>query len=141
MGRAIEIIKKFPKFVLSGGLGTVVDTAVLWLLSHFIFRKYAGDYLIAPVISFECAVFTNYCTAFFFVWRDRVSQRTFRRFLGKYIYYNLSASGVFLIKMCILLLLERLFGWGVVICNLAALCVSGLMNFSMGEWVIFKRRK
>lgn len=141
MGRAIEIIKKFPKFVLSGGLGTVVDTAVLWLLSHFIFRKYAGDYLIAPVISFECAVFTNYCTAFFFVWRDRVSQRTFRRFLGKYIYYNLSASGVFLIKMCFLLLLERLFGWSVVICNLAALCISGLINFSMNEWVIFKRSK
>ena len=141
MGRAIEIIKKFPKFALSGGLGTVVDTAVLWLLSHFVFRKYAGDYLIAPVISFECAVFTNYCTAFFFVWRDRVSQRTFRRFFGKYIYYNLSASGVFLIKMCFLLLLERLFGWGVVICNLAALCISGLINFSMNEWVIFKRSK
>ena len=139
MGRAIEIIKKFPKFVLSGGLGTVVDTAVLWLLSHFIFRKYAGDYLIAPVISFECAVFTNYCTAFFFVWRDRVSQRTLRRFFGKYIYYNLSASGAFLIKMRFLLLLERLFGWGVVICNLAALCISGLINFSMNEWVIFKR--
>ena len=141
MGRAIEIIKKFPKFALSGGLGTVVDTAVLWLLSHFIFRKYAGDYLIAPVISFECAVFTNYCTAFFFVWRDRVSQRTLRRFFGKYIYYNLSASGVFLIKMCFLLLLERLFGWSVVICNLAALCISGLINFSMNEWVIFKRSK
>ena len=139
MGRAIEIIKKFPKFALSGGLGTVVDTAVLWLLSHFVFRKYAGDYLIAPVISFECAVFTNYCTAFFFVWRDRVSQRTLRRFFGKYIYYNLSASGAFLIKMCFLLLLERLFAWGVVICNLAALCISGLINFSMNEWVIFKR--
>ena len=139
MGRAIEIIKKFPKFALSGGLGTVVDTAVLWLLSHFVFRKYAGDYLIAPVISFECAVFTNYCTAFFFVWRDRVSQRTLRRFFGKYIYYNLSASGAFLIKMCFLLLLERLFGCGVVICNLAALCISGLINFSMNEWVIFKR--
>ena len=57
MGRAIEIIKKFPKFVLSGGLGTVVDTAVLWLLSHFVFRKYAGDYLIAPVISFDSGDF------------------------------------------------------------------------------------
>ena len=141
MGRAIEIIRKFPKFVLSGGLGTVVDTTVLWLLSHFIFHKYAGDYLIAPVISFECAVFTNYCTAFFFVWGDRVKQRTIRRFLGKYIYYNLSASGVFLIKMCFLLLLERLFGWSVVICNLTALCLSGLINFSMNEWVIFKRSK
>ena len=67
MGRAIEIIRKFPKFVLSVGLGTVVDTAVLWLLSH-----------------------------------------------------------------CILLL-ERLFGWDMVICNLAALCMSGLINASMNK--------
>ena len=109
MGRAIEIIKKFFKFVLAEGLGTVVDTAVLWLLSHFAFQKYAGDYLIAPVISFECAVFTNYCTAFFYVWGDRIKPRTFRRFLGKYVFYNLSSSGVFLIKMCFLLLFERLF--------------------------------
>ena len=69
MGRAIEIIREFPKFVLSVGLGTVVDTAVLWLLSH-----------------------------------------------------------------CILLL-ERLFGWDVVICNLAALCMWGLINTSMFDMV------
>lgn len=140
MGRAAEVVKKFPRFVLAEGLGTVVDTAVLWLLSHFVFKKYAGDYILAPVISFECAVFTNYCTAFFFVWGDRMRGRTPKLFFRKYILYNLSASSVFLIKMCFLLLFERLFGWNVVICNLAALCISGLINFSMGEWVIFKQR-
>ena len=141
MGRAAELIRKFSKFVLADGLGTVVDTAVLWLLSDLVFRQYAGDYLLAPVISFECAVFTNYCTAYFFVWGDRVRPRTVKRFLRKYIFYNLSASAVFLIKMCFLLLFERLFNWNVVICNLAALCISGLINFSMNEWVIFKRSK
>lgn len=58
----------------------------------------------------------------------------------KYIFYNLSATGTFLLKMGFLLLLERLFNWGVVICNLAALCVSGAINFCMGEWIIFRRR-
>ena len=133
-------MRKFPRFVLAGGLGTVVDTAVLWLLSHFMFSRYAGDYLLAPVISFECAVFTNYCTAYFFIWGDRVKPRSTRSFFKKYLFYNLSATSVFLIKMCFLLLFEWLFNWGVVICNLAALCVSGLINFSIGEWVIFKRR-
>ncbi|MBO5814548.1 MAG: GtrA family protein [Bacteroidales bacterium] len=141
MGRTIEIISNFPKFVLAEGLGTVVDTAVLWILSHFVFQKYAGEYLIAPVISFECAVFTNYCTAFFYVWGDRIKSRTFKNFLRKYVLYNLSASAVFLIKMVFLLMFELLFGWSVVICNLAALCISGLINFSIGEWVIFKRKK
>ena len=141
MGRAIEIIRKFPKFVLAGTLGTLVDTAVLWLLSHFVFNTYVGEYMAAPVISFECAVFANYCTAYFFVWGDRSRQGTLKRFFSKYALYNLSASGVFLIKMCFLLLFERLFRWDVVICNLAALCISGLINFSMGEWVIFRRNK
>ena len=140
MGRTAELVRKFPRFVLAGGLGTVVDTAVLWLLSHFMFSRYAGDYLLAPVISFECAVFTNYCTAYFFIWGDRVKPRSTRSFFKKYLFYNLSATSVFLIKMCFLLLFEWLFNWGVVMCNLAALCVSGLINFSMGEWVIFKRR-
>ncbi len=46
----------------------------------------------------------------------------------------------FLVKMGILLLIELLFGWNVVICNLAALCISGIINFSMGEWVIFRQK-
>ena len=47
----------------------------------------------------------------------------------------------FLLKMGFLLLFELLFGWHVVICNLAALCISGIVNFSMGEWVIFRKRR
>ena len=124
---------------MAGWVGTLVDTAVLWMLSRYVFQQYVGEYLIAPVISFECAVFTNYCTAFFFVWGDRIKSSTVGCFWRKYVFYNLSASGVFLIKMCFLLLFERLFGWGVVICSLAALCISGLINFSMGEWVIFRK--
>ena len=41
--------------------------------------------------------------------------------------------------MTFLLLFERIFGWNVVVCNLAALSLSGVLNFAMGEWVIFKR--
>ena len=33
------------------------------------------------------------------------------------------------------------FGWNVVICNLVALCVSGLVNFALGEWVIFREKR
>jgi len=43
--------------------------------------------------------------------------------------------------MAFLLLFERIFGWNVVVCNLAALCLSGMLNFLMGECVIFKKPK
>ncbi len=140
MGRKIGLLKKIPKFILSNGLGTAVDTLVLWLLSHYVFNSYAGDYLLSPFISFECAVFTNYLCSFFFIWKDRVKRRNSIYFMRRYILYNISSTVVFLFKMGILLLFEAVFGWNVVICNLAALCVSGFVNFSMGEWVIFRKR-
>lgn len=140
MGRKAELIKKIPKFIGVNALGTVVDTAVLWVFSHYVFHNYWGDYIISPLISFECAVFTNYICSFFFVWKDRVKADK-KNFLRKYIVYNLSSSGVFLIKMGFLLLIELISGWNVVICNLIALCISGTVNFSMGEWVIFRKKK
>ena len=54
--------------------------------------------------------------------------------------YNLSSSAVFILKMGLLLLLELAFKWDVVICNLVALCISGLVNFALGEWVIFREK-
>ena len=138
MGRTIKILKKFSRFVLAGSFGTVVDTTVLWVLSRYVFRRYAGDYLLAPLMSFECAVFTNYCTSYFFVWHERARRRG--QFFRKYVWYNLSATGTFLVKMCFLLVLEGLFKWNVVICNLVALCISGTINFCIGEWVIFRKK-
>lgn len=132
-------IHRFIRFVLSNSLGTAVDTLVLWVFSHFVFRGYTGQYLLSPFISFECAVLSNYLCSWHFIWRDRVRRYIHPRFWYRYVWYNLSATGAFLIKMGFLLLFERMFGWSVVVCNLAALCISGTLNFAMGECVIFKK--
>lgn len=138
MGRISELVKRFPKFVGINAIGTIIDTAVLWLFSHFVFDGYVGEYVISPVISFECAVMSNYLFSYFGVWRER---RSAGSFVLKYIMYNISSSLVFTMKLGVILLLERLFGWNVVICNLAALCLSGLINFSLSEWVIFRKKQ
>ena len=138
MGRISELVKRFPKFVGVNTIGTIIDTAVLWLFSHFVFDGYVGEYVISPVISFECAVMSNYLFSYFGVWRER---RSAGSFVLKYIMYNISSSLVFTMKLGVILLLERLFGWNVVICNLAALCLSGLINFSLSEWVIFRKKQ
>ena len=138
MGRISELVKRFPKFVGVNAIGTIIDTAVLWLFSHFVFDGYVGEYVISPVISFECAVMSNYLFSYFGAWRER---RSAGSFVLKYIMYNISSSLVFTMKLGVILLLERLFGWNVVICNLAALCLSGLINFSLSEWVIFRKKQ
>ena len=141
MERADILIKRLPKFVGVNLIGTVVDTAVLWVFSHYIFNGYVGEYIFSPIISFECAVLSNYIFSYFGVWKDRSQRHNAKAFAQKYIMYNLSSSAVFIFKMGLLLLLELAFKWDVVVCNLAALCVSGLLNFALGEWVIFREKK
>ena len=141
MERAAILIKRLPKFIGVNLIGTAVDTAVLWALSHYIFKGYLGEYIISPIISFECAVMSNYIFSYFGVWKDRSKHHNRKDFAHRYILYNLSASVVFVFKLGLLMLLELAFGWNVVICNLVALCVSGLVNFALGEWVIFREKR
>ena len=142
MNKAKELIlHRFPKFVAGNLLGTLVDTLVLWVFSHFVFQSYVGKVIISPVISFEFAVFSNFLFSYNMTWKDRISHRSGKSFIRHYGAYNTSCTGGFLIKMGLLLLIQALTKWDVVICNLLALCVSGTYNFMMNELVIFKKRK
>lgn len=138
MGRKIETALRIPKYVLVSAAGTVVDTVVLWLVSHHIFHSFAGEYLLSPFISFECAVLFNFICSFFLIWKDRMDIGNARTFISRYLLYNLSCTMTFLLKMGLLLFFKFLFGWDVVICNLVALCVSGIVNFVMSDRVIFR---
>lgn len=133
---------RYIKFAASTLAGTAVDMFVLWLCSDVILPKtYWAEYLLAPFLSFECAVLTNFTIAYFFVWKDRishVSQRSYWRHFGG---YNLSCVSAFLLKMAILLLWERAFHWDVLLCNIVALCFSGLLNFFLNERVVFSKKR
>jgi putative flippase GtrA len=129
------------KFSMSTLAGTAVDMLVLWVFKQFVFKGwYYGEYMISPVISFFFALLTNFSLAYFIVWKDRVSHRSLRSFLRHFAGYGISSLGGFLVKMGLLLLIEKLFHFDVLICNLLALCVSGLVNFAMNEWVVFGKR-
>ena len=138
MGRKVETALRIPKYVLVSAAGTVVDTAVLWLVSHHIFHSFAVEYLLSPFISFECAVLFNFICSFFLIWKDRMDIGNARTFISRYLLYNLSCTMTFLLKMGLLLFFKFLFGWDVIICNLTALCVSGIVNFVMIDRVIFR---
>ena len=134
------IVKRFPKFFAGNLLGTAIDTLVLWLFSHFVFHGYIGQVIISPVISFECAVMTNYVFSYFVTWKDRISQVSTRSFFRRFVGYNATCTGTFILKMGVLMLIQWLTKWNVVICNLLALCVSGVVNFLMDNFVVFKKK-
>jgi putative flippase GtrA len=134
------ILNRIPKFAIGNLLGTLVDTLVLWLFSHFVFNGYIGQVIVSPVISFECAVMTNYVFSYFVTWKDRISQVSTRSFFRRFVGYNATCTGTFILKMGILMLIQWLTKWDVVICNLLALCVSGVVNFLMDNFVVFKKK-
>ena len=137
-----QLILRYLKFAGSSLAGTLVDTLVLWLLSDLVFTEgYWGEYIISPAISFQCAVMTNFLISYFYVWKDRNAERKgVGRVFRTFLYYDLSCSTVFLVRLGILLLIERWSGWDVVICNLIAMCFSGIVNFIMNNQVIFRKR-
>ena len=136
-----KFLIRYAKFAGTSTVGSIVDTLVLWLLSDLIFtRGYWGEYIISPLISFQCAVAVNYMISYFYVWKDRTRKRSdasIRRFFRLYGAYNLSSSVVFLFRLGALLLIERSFGWDVVICNLVSMCFSGIINFAINNMLIF----
>ncbi len=135
-----KTIVRLVSFSASTLVGTGVDMLVLWLLSDYALTTFMGEYLLSPLISFECAVLANFVVAYFVVWRDRIHRRSVGSFFRHFVGYNLSCTGGFLIKMCFLLLIEHFFAWDVLLCNLVALMFSGLFNFSMNEWVVFRKK-
>ena len=139
-----RVLIRYLKFMGTSVVGTFVDTLVLWVLSDFVFTKgYWGEYVISPVISFQCALTANFLISYFYVWKDRtvVSGASTKRFFKLYFTYNLSGSAVFLLRLGALLIIEKFTGWDVVICNLLAMCVSGVLNFTINNMFIFKRKK
>lgn len=140
-----KFLIRYAKFAGTSLIGSVVDTLVLWLMSDLVFtRGYWGEYIISPMISFQCAVAVNYTISYFYVWKDRTRKRpdaSVRRFFRLYAVYNLSNSMVFLFRLGVLLLIERFSGWDVVFCNLTAMCFSGIINFTINNLLIFKKKK
>lgn len=139
-----RVLIRYLKFMGTSVVGTIVDTLVLWILSDFIFTKgYWGEYVISPVISFQCALIANFLISYFYVWKDRtvVSGASTKRFFKLFFAYNLSGSAVFLLRLGALLIIEKFTGWDVVICNLLAMCVSGVLNFAINNLLIFKKKK
>ena len=99
MERTAILIRRLPKFIGVNIIGTVVDTTVLWVFSHYILSGYIGEYIISPIISFECAVLSNYLFSYFGVWKDRAQKHNAKLFAQKYIMYNISSSAVFVFKL------------------------------------------
>ena len=147
--KAAELLMRFAVFSITSGAGTLVDLGLHWWLSSSFYQdKYWWGFWVSPVISFEAAVLTNFLIAYYLVWKERISRRDTRSFFRHYAGYNATATGVFCVKLVIMQGFHLLFvtmGWfqgttyEPVLCNLLAVCLSGILSFVLNEFVVFKK--
>ena len=132
---------RFLKFVGSSLVGGTVDMVLIWLLCGYIFDSYWGDVIISPIISFESSVIVGFTFCWFFVWNDRVSSQS-NSFLRHLLAYNISNIGIFFLRLGLVVLIEKLVGsnGNLVLINLAARMLAGLLNFIISDKLIFKKR-
>ena len=131
---------RFLEFFLTRNIGTAVDCGILWVLADCVFNgSYVGTNIVSPTISFEVATFVNYLTSYYLIYNTRIHDHGKSAFLRRFVKFNVSSIVGFLLKMVFLLLFEHWTGWHVVICNLLALTLSGMFNYSFAElWVFGK---
>lgn len=123
-------LRKLVRYAFSTIGGISAETLLLWVLAHYVWRDWeVGISIIAPTLSFELCLLVNYCTAKYLVWRDRKSS------LWRFHISNIS---VFIVKMMFLVALRYFSGVDIVLCNIAAMGVAGLINFVLNDRIVFR---
>lgn len=130
----------FGKFVIRGAAGAIVDTSVLWILTTLFFHSYFTKYILSPVISYELGIAVTYIICYFWIWNHRVNKDK-SDFLRLFLAYNFALLISLIVKIGLLTLIYEIFHFHIVICNVIALCFSGLFSFFASEKHIFKKKR
>ena len=133
------MLRNSVKFIIRGVAGAIVDTSVLWILTMLFFHSYFTKYVLSPVISFELGIAVTYIICYFWIWNHRVHKDK-SDFLKLFPAYNFALLISLVVKIGLLSLINELFHFHIVICNVLALCFSGIFSFIASEKFIFKKR-
>lgn len=141
---SMPTLKRFLKFLVVGASGFSVNAAVFLLLKLFshndLFLR-----IIAPFLSFEVSIYSNYCIYHHWVWRDRRKENRREYWLG-FLHYNLTAGFGFLIILGVMNLMIALVPWfdspgRYIFANLCGAAVAAVFNFLATDRLVFRHRK
>lgn len=136
---------RFLKFLLVGASGFAVNAGVYLLLKE-LSREELFLRVIAPFISFEISIYSNYCIYHHWVWRDR-RKETRRAYWLAFLHYNIAAGFGFLIIIAVMNLAIALVPWlradsgRYIFANLAGAAVAAVFNFLATDRIVFRRKE
>ena len=134
-------LRRLLTFMLCSTSGTIVELIVVWFCSTFLFHNYVGQYVVSPVIAFECAVVVDFVFYSRILWRKRLKGIGFKSYLVRLLKFNLSATGVYLLRLALIQAMGLAWHLNVVWCEMISMCFSGTLNYIISENLIFTKRK
>jgi putative flippase GtrA len=129
-----DILLRWLKFNLVGGIGIAVQFAALFVLKGI----FQFNYLAATAVAVEAAVVHNFVWHEQFTWSDRV-QTSWRRSLPRFARFNLTTGAVSILGN--LALMKVMVGYGemnYLLANALAIALCSLANFLVSEQWVFE---
>jgi putative flippase GtrA len=132
--RQKQTVLRWIKFNAVGGIGIIVQLAAL-----SIFRDWLKlDYLLSTGLAVEIAVIHNFLWHERFTWADRPAARPTQS-LARLAKFNASNGTVSIVGIVLLTrVLVGEIGLNYVASNLFAIAVCSLVNFLMGDRIVFQ---
>ena len=128
------VVRRWFKFNLVGALGIGVQLAMLALLAS----GFHVNYLIATAVAVETAVLHNFVWHERYTWAGRGGTGA-RAIAGRLVRFHAGNGAVSLLGNLVLMrLFVGTFGLPALVANPIAIAACGLLNFAIGEWVVFR---
>jgi len=116
-----NVIKEFVKFGVVGGIGTLVNIAILYLLTE----KIGVYYLISAIFSFIIAMSSNFILNKVWTFKENIK-------LGigkKYLQFGLVSVSALLVNLFFLYIFTEIFGIYYIISQILAIGIALIINF------------
>jgi dolichol-phosphate mannosyltransferase len=116
-----NVIKELVKFGVVGGIGTLVNIAILYLLTE----KIGVYYLISAIFSFIIAMSSNFILNKVWTFKENIK-------LGigkKYLQFGLVSISALLINLFFLYIFTEIFGIYYIISQILAIGIALIINF------------
>ena len=116
-----NVIKEFLKFAFVGGIGTLVNVAILYLLTE----KIGIYYMVSAVFSFVVAMTSNFVLNKLWTFKENIGLNVGR----KYLQFGLVSIAALLVNLFFLYLFTEIFRVYYIISQILAIGIVLIINF------------
>ena len=123
------LAKKFIRFSISGGIATVADVLILYILTDWL----GVWYLLSATLSFIVGTFIHYFICSY--WVFKADKKKFRQYM---VFVSVQTVGLLINLTVIYILVEYFFVW-YILAKLMAVFVGLIWNFFVNSKFTFKQ--